>query len=124
MLEPELGRRKARELRFQMVEALANLPLEVTTGKRVVEVRRSGVSKAAAVHSLQALWGKRPVYVAIGDDETDEEMFRALPSSSFTVRVGGPSPGSRYFLPDVASVRNYLQEIVSQQNAQGLRSIP
>ncbi|MFQ5382656.1 MAG: hypothetical protein ACE5EF_13695, partial [Dehalococcoidia bacterium] len=47
--------------------------------------------------------------IAIGDDRTDEDMFRALPDRSFTVKVSGGPTRARFGLESVDAVRRFLQ---------------
>jgi trehalose 6-phosphate synthase/phosphatase len=49
--------------------------------------------------------------LAIGDDWTDEDLFRALPPSAFTVRVGPASTAARFYLPNHSAVRRALREL-------------
>ena len=64
---------------------LSNQPLEVLEGKKTIEVRWLGVRKAV-VAEVGASSGR--CRIAFGDDQTDEDLFRALPPSSLTVAVG------------------------------------
>lgn len=71
------------------VRAGAGADLEVRSGKRVWEVRpRVDWDKGRAVEFLLESWGRPglwPLY--IGDDETDEDAFRALGDRGLGVRV-------------------------------------
>jgi trehalose 6-phosphate synthase/phosphatase len=105
----EFGERQAHELRMLLGEALSNQPLEVLEGKKVVEVRFRGISKAVVArprHGEAQLDG--PI-VAFGDDRTDEDLFSALPESSVTVAVGQRLGGARYYLEDYRAVRRLLR---------------
>lgn len=70
----------------------ANLQgLEVLRGHRVIEVRPEGFSKALAVKSLpgaDAIRRMDPSFLALGDDRTDEDMFRAIRGKGLGVLVG------------------------------------
>lgn len=60
-------------------------------GKRVLELRPSGVHKGSVVRALapRAAGGRRDAsLLAIGDDTTDEDMFEALGGRGLAVRVG------------------------------------
>ncbi len=67
--------------------------LERLDGKRVVELRPSGANKGAVVERLSegcAGSGPDDSLVAIGDDETDEDMFRSMKGKGLAVRVAPP----------------------------------
>ena len=62
-------------------------------GDKVIEVRQAGVNKL------------------LGDDITDEDMFRMLPNKAITIKVGLVNSYARYNLPsykDAISFLNYL----------------
>jgi trehalose 6-phosphate synthase/phosphatase len=109
----EFGRRQAHELRMLLGDALSNQPLEVLEGKKVIEIRCRGISKAVVAHSDRS----RPerTTVAFGDDRTDEELFRALPESSITVAVGQRLTGATYFVEDYRAVRQTLRALLGER---------
>ena len=47
----------------------------------------------------------------MGDDWTDEDLFRALPPTAFSVRVGVANTAARYYLGNPAAVRRVLREM-------------
>jgi trehalose 6-phosphate synthase/phosphatase len=49
--------------------------------------------------------------LALGDDETDEDLFRALPSTAITIRVGLPFSHAKYNLNDYREVRHLLKQL-------------
>lgn len=73
-------------LRRLLEEAVGGSPLSVLEGHEVLEVRPRAATKARAVERFARDHpGTAAVY--IGDDETDEEAFRALPDHGLGVRV-------------------------------------
>jgi trehalose 6-phosphate synthase/phosphatase len=56
---------------------------------------------------------KTDFLLGIGDDWTDEDMFRALPESAFSVRVGLSATAARYYLSSHAAVRRTLREMMN-----------
>ncbi|HJW73227.1 MAG TPA: bifunctional alpha,alpha-trehalose-phosphate synthase (UDP-forming)/trehalose-phosphatase [Geothrix sp.] len=91
--------------------------LEVLDGSKVLELRLRGAHKGLAVD--EALTSPGTLVVALGDDRTDEDLFRALPPSALSIRVGqGPSRATTR-LPDPGAVRHFLEDL-----AAGLERIP
>lgn len=88
----------------------ANAGLEVQRGKRVVEVKPSGVDKGTAVAEYLAespFRGRRPVF--IGDDLNDEHGFAEVNKlDGISIKVGKGGSCARFRLPDVAAVRRWL----------------
>lgn len=109
-VEREFGTRQAHELRMLLGDALSNQPLEVLEGKKVVEVRWRGVSKAIVTEGELAA---PAVTIAFGDDRTDEDLFRSLPDGSITVSVGGRLRHATYSLATYQEVRDLLSWITA-----------
>jgi trehalose 6-phosphate synthase/phosphatase len=110
--DADYGARQALDLRRLLNEVLANQPFDVLAGKKVIEVRLRGVSKAAVARRLQDDSGAGSAIVAIGDDHTDEDLFRALPAASLTVAVGPRPTGAAFRVADYREVRRVLRRLM------------
>ena len=76
----------------------------VRRGHLVVEAAVRPATKAHAVEQLRVEFGAATV-LYVGDDETDEEVFRALgPPATLTVRVGPGESAATYRLADPSEV--------------------
>jgi trehalose 6-phosphate synthase/phosphatase len=115
----EFGARQAHELRMLLGDALSNQPWEVLEGKKVIEIRLRGVSKAAVVHRVLADAAHSAAIIAIGDDRTDEDLFRALPHHSLTVAVGTRPSHARFGVDDHRAVRSLLGSLVKTPDRDG-----
>ena len=111
----EFGARQADKLRMLLRDALSNQPFEVLEGKKVIEVRFRGVSKALVAQRVLA--DADGQLVAIGDDRTDEELFRALPSSSVTVAVGNQPSSAKHRVADYRAVQLVLRTLLDDMSA-------
>ena len=79
-------------------------------GRKVIEVRPSGISKGTAVQEW--LKDRAPDFIlGIGDDWTDEDLFRALPPKACSVRVGVANTAAAYYLSGHTAVRRLLGEL-------------
>jgi trehalose 6-phosphate synthase/phosphatase len=84
--------------------------LRIKAGKKVLEVHPLDISKGHAVKEW--LIGSEIDFVlAIGDDTTDEDMFAALPKTSFTIKVGTGRTLANYRLRDPAAVHQLLRKL-------------
>jgi trehalose 6-phosphate synthase/phosphatase len=111
MADPQYGPAQANELRKHLTELLSNAPVEIVPGHQVIELRPHGVNKGRVVGSvLERVRGG--LFVAIGDDTTDEDMFAALPPSGVSIRVGGGDSRAGFRLTGVADVRALLAGVV------------
>src|ERR1700687_6208880 len=103
---------RARELRLVLSKALVDRPIEIMEGKRVLEVRSRGVSKAVVVQRLLSRDTPPTAILAFGDDRTDEELFAALPRSSVAVHVGSGASLASHRLHDPAATRAFLRALL------------
>jgi trehalose 6-phosphate synthase/phosphatase len=107
--DPELGEQRAKELIDDITQFAGNLDIQVLEGRKVIEIRNAGVNKGtAAAQIAQEL--AADMVLAVGDDQTDEDMFRVLPAHAVTVRVGAAFSRARYSLRDYRDVRRFLQQ--------------
>jgi trehalose 6-phosphate synthase/phosphatase len=109
---------QASELALLLAELLTNVPVEVMSGNKVIEIRPQDVDKGSIVPD--ALATSDGLIVAIGDDRTDEDLFGALPKESVTVRVGGGETSARYRLRNFSDVRELLSALRSSPSSQSL----
>lgn len=90
----------------------AEAGLEVQRGKRVAEVKPSGIDKGTAVAeylSESPFQGRRPVF--IGDDLNDEHGFAEVNRlGGISIKVGKGKSCAQFRLRDVAAVRKWLNE--------------
>jgi trehalose 6-phosphate synthase/phosphatase len=119
----EFAARQAQELRMLLGDLLSNQPLEVLEGKKVIEVRMRGVSKGVVARRVEAEIEAGTVILAIGDDRTDEELFRALSPASLTVAVGRQPSAATYRLRDHREVRGILRSLLGRAEAAGAPTI-
>lgn len=96
-------------------EAVERAPgLEILKGKKVLELRpRIGWGKGEAVAWMRDLLAKSlgrnaTLTLYLGDDETDEEAFRALRRRAISVAVGRQRTRAAYRLRGPAAVQAFL----------------
>jgi trehalose 6-phosphate synthase/phosphatase len=110
--DPEMASLRKAELMDELVHFTAGADVQVLQGSKVIEVRNAGVSKGlAGLHWVEKT--ARDCIIAVGDDWTDEELFKALPPSAWTIRVGVTPSNARYNVRDHADVLNLLRKVAS-----------
>ncbi|RAW01889.1 bifunctional alpha,alpha-trehalose-phosphate synthase (UDP-forming)/trehalose-phosphatase [Pseudochryseolinea flava] len=86
-VDPELGFIRSRELVDSLHHMLRNVSLQIIDGNKVIEIRIPGINKGEITKNI--LQGKDFDFIlAIGDDKTDEDMFRILDHSAYTLKIG------------------------------------
>ncbi|MCB0636496.1 MAG: bifunctional alpha,alpha-trehalose-phosphate synthase (UDP-forming)/trehalose-phosphatase [Lewinella sp.] len=109
-IERDLGEKRVREFRDVLLYLTSNLDLQVLEGNKVVEIKNAGVNKGNATQ----MWVKQQDWdflLALGDDHTDEDIFRAMPEKAFTIKVGLERSEARFSLVSVADVRELLESL-------------
>lgn len=110
-VDMDLGFVRSRELLESLFHLTRNAALQVIDGNKVIEVRVAGIDKGTAVKKL--LDSRCDLIMAIGDDKTDEDMFRAMPENAITVKVGAGHSFAAYSLSHPRDVLNLLNEMAS-----------
>ncbi len=111
----EEGASQAKELMALLTTISANLEIGVLKGSKVIEVKNIGTNKGRA--ALQYLSGNEAQFIlAIGDDETDETLFKVLPPKAYSIKVGISQSYSRFNLESPKKVLLLLKKIVEIEN--------
>lgn len=86
-----------------------NPGFERLEGNHVIEIRPTGMRKSLAVSWLRAHLGPEARLLVLGDDLTDEDMFRELGVGDDPVLVGRPRRSrARWRLDDPTAVADFL----------------
>lgn len=106
--EKELGEMRASEMINNLRYMAADLGLHLLPGNKVVEIKNVEVNKGKSAQ--QYLHNANYDFVmAIGDDNTDEDMFKALKQDAITIKVNSSISAARFYLRDVREVREFLK---------------
>lgn len=106
--ETQLGEVRAQQLVNDLRHFTYENNLQILQGDKVIEVKSAVINKGQA--SARWLEGsQRDFILAIGDDTTDEDIFRAVPEDAITIKVGEKKSLARYKLKDSNDVRALLK---------------
>ncbi len=105
-----LGAMRASELMDNLRYYLTAHGLQLLDGDKVIEVKSSEVNKGRA--TMEILHGESYDYIlAIGDDHTDEDIFKAVPESALSIKVGSSVSAARYYVNSFNEVRALLESL-------------
>jgi len=108
--DPEQSRAVIGKLKDNLTAFTANIDLQIHQGNKIIEVRNAGFGKGdAALHWLTA--GDFDFILAVGDDYTDEDLFRVLPPAAYSIRVGITSTHARFNVRDHRDVIRLLESL-------------
>lgn len=109
--QQELGFSRSRELRNSLMQLITNTPLQVIDGNKVLEVRMIGVDKGATAMNL--INYLNPDFIlCIGDDTTDEDMFRSLRERGYTIKIGRGNTAAQYTIMTQREVFPFLSRFL------------
>jgi trehalose 6-phosphate synthase/phosphatase len=116
MAEPELGAEQAEELWRRLERRVAGEPVDLLRGEKVIEIRPRGVHKGRVVERVLSVCERpAPTIAAMGDDGTDDDMFRALPPESITISVGFRPSTARYRVARPRGARALLATVAGER---------
>eukprot|EP00826_Nyctotherus_ovalis_P048567 TRINITY_DN5734_c0_g7_i2.p3 TRINITY_DN5734_c0_g7~~TRINITY_DN5734_c0_g7_i2.p3 ORF type:complete len:253 (+),score=95.06 TRINITY_DN5734_c0_g7_i2:2360-3118(+) len=120
-VEADFAKKEANELIAHLRAMLENFQVDIVKHKDSVEVKPTGLDKGAFVKRLfeivEAKKGKVDFVLCIGDNDTDEFMFKEVkkhadPQGTFCITVGMKVSLAEYYFNDQNEVSTLLSEIV------------
>jgi trehalose 6-phosphate synthase/phosphatase len=107
----ELGALLALELTTDVSNIIMNQELEILEGNKVIEIKVAGINKGkAALEYIQDT--SYDFILAMGDDWTDEYLFKELPEESITIKVGTDRSEAKYYVDNHTEVRSFLDKLL------------
>ena len=105
----------AQKLINELQIRLDSEELDILKGNKVVEVKSSLINKGKA--ALRFITRNNYDFImAIGDDMTDEDMFKVMPLNAVTIKVGSNASAAGYYLRSTTEVRAFLHELLEVTN--------
>lgn len=109
-VEEGLGELRANELMNTLRFVTADRGLQMLPGNKIIEIKNAEVNKGKV--ALNWLEGNDYDYImALGDDHTDEDMFKVMPERAFTIKIGSNISSARFYLRDFREVRRLLRSL-------------
>ncbi len=113
--DPAFAALRVRELMNHLVAFTSNMDVQVMQGNLALETRNAGVDKGvAALHWLSKMKKYPRFILTMGDDSTDEDLFRAMPRDSYSIKVGFQPSYARYNIANSSEVILLLDELMKQ----------
>ncbi|MBI1767055.1 MAG: trehalose-phosphatase [Bacteroidetes bacterium] len=109
----------SNEDKLKILRVIYSLPMHeqfrVYDGEYTIELRSPGIDKGSFV--VQWLGDKRFDFImAIGDSETDEDLFKVLGKDAWTIKVGKPVQSfANFYLKNQGLVVPFIKRLVSAE---------
>ncbi len=107
-VETGLGELRTRELLSQLKYISSDGDLQILEGDKVVEIKDRDINKGKGAK----IWLQRFPHdfaLAVGDDATDEDTFKAMPKDAFTIKVGSSTSAAKFNVDSYKEVREILK---------------
>jgi trehalose 6-phosphate synthase/phosphatase len=114
-VEESLAELRTNELMNTLRYLVEDKGLQLLPGNKVVEIKNIEINKGKAVMNF-VQEGEYDFIMAFGDDFTDEDIFKALPPSAITIKVGESVSAARFYTGDFRDVRNFLHDLVNYKS--------
>lgn len=107
---PELAQARNSSIEYELKDMLSNSDFAVYRGAKILEVKPKFINKGMMAEEFLAM--VEPDFVlCIGDDSTDEDMFKVLPDNAFSIKVGLGETGARYQILEPKNVLDLLEKL-------------
>jgi len=111
--DEETASLRINELRDDLSEILKNeLKLQVLEGDKVLEIKSilydKGTIATRIINSSDFNF-----ILALGDDSTDEDLFKAIPESGFSIKIGCKPTNARFNLRDQSQIVEILSLFIT-----------
>ncbi len=109
-IHPSLARGRVAELKSALVGLIGGMDLMMMEGNKVLEIKSARANKGTAVHRWMSQTHDGFV-LAIGDDRTDEDMFKVAPDHAWTIKVGHGSTHASFSVRGISDVHDLLTKL-------------
>lgn len=104
---------REQQLINTLIEPCSRMGLQIMRGNKIVEIKSPIHTKGSEAKRLMKL-DNYDFILAMGDDTTDEDMFRALPESAYTIKIGNMSQIARYNLRSQSKSLPFLRKLIAK----------
>ncbi len=108
-----LAELRAKEMMRDLKFTAADRGLQLLEGNKVIEIKNAGINKGNAAKEWLNNYPASFI-LAIGDDHTDEDTFKAMPEEAITIKVGPGISAATYFLKSPDEVLSFLEQLIQK----------
>jgi trehalose 6-phosphate synthase/phosphatase len=108
-----LGELRAQEIIHNLNHVLSGSGLQLLQGSKVIEIKSMHIHKGRAaeiwIHQREA-----DFILAMGDDVTDEDTFKAMPEGAVTIKIGTDPTAAAYYVKNLEAGRAFLKQLIAR----------
>lgn len=111
--DPIFAGAQARELSAAIAQLLENTLFGIYHHNKILEIRPLMTNKGYAMEQILQHCHYQPedLLITIGDDETDEDMYKLRPNQNIAIHVGAPNLFAKYHLASYTDAQQLLEKI-------------
>ncbi|NRA46470.1 MAG: bifunctional alpha,alpha-trehalose-phosphate synthase (UDP-forming)/trehalose-phosphatase [Oligoflexales bacterium] len=111
--DPHFAENQAKALIASLQQLLQNTAYVPYSGKKIVEVRHRLANKGRSLEYVlkQFGWQEQDSILTIGDDITDEDMYRIRPEKNISIHVGQPHFKAKHYLYSTDDVSVFFEDL-------------
>ena len=110
-----LGELRAGELMNNLKYIALDKGLQLLPGDKVVEVKNVEINKGKAARTMIDN-EDYDFIMALGDDYTDEDIFKALPDNAITIKIGNNVSAAKFYLRTPTEARKLLKNLTEHSS--------
>ena len=108
--DPDLVGAKLSEVREAIFYLTQSMNLGLQEGKKVIEIKDNRFNKGFGA-SLFLNNSDYDFVIGAGDDNTDEDLFSALPDDAYSIKIGSGNTEAKYHLKSWKELRLILEQL-------------
>lgn len=113
-VDRQLSKQRVKELKDDLRNFTVNYDLSFIDGNKVLEVKTAHVNKGSVLQEIEKEGGF-DFLLAIGDDQTDEDLFEQLSVNAYSIKVGTGNTKARFRVKDSDQVISLLGQLDKQK---------
>jgi trehalose 6-phosphate synthase/phosphatase len=103
---------QVKKLDDELQVGLSNSPVVVALGSKIIEAKAIECNKGNFLRSLLQDTQDDSFYLCIGDDRTDEDMFKVLGDRGVAIKIGSGATAAQYRLQRQEDVVVFFTELI------------
>ncbi len=113
--DPAIALLRSQELKDELREIVSHDgKLQIMEGNKIIEVKKSGYDKGSVAAKLMGM-APYDFILALGDDKTDEDLFKALPEQAITIKIGLSGSLAKYNLRTQQEVSRLIDRLLQNE---------
>jgi trehalose 6-phosphate synthase/phosphatase len=103
---------QSRKMDDELQIGMANEPVSVVMGLRILEAKSIECNKGNFLRRILQASPEDGFYLCLGDDRTDEDMFRVIENQGISIKIGPEATQAQFRLSSQSDVDPFLTELL------------